>query len=165
MHLFDPWSDSLVWRLSMVDDGSGFVDSPGFDPPAPWAQALAAIGRDLRCLRYGRDADTDRLVWDFAINSDYYVSIGWQGVRGIGGFGIGGGLSMDAAFSEAAAWVAEVVQDNLAGYDFIQWPSQGRHLLVPRLRAGQPVWVDPHGDVTISPIGELCDNAQQWSDS
>lgn len=151
-----------MWRLPMFDDESGFVDGPGFNPPAPWTQALAAVGRDLRCLRYGWYADTDRLVWDLAINGDYYVSIGWQGVRGIGGFGIGGGLSMDATFGEAAAWTAEVVQDNLAGFDFVQWPSRGRHLLVPRLCAAEPFWVDPRGDVTISPIGKLCEHADRW---
>ncbi|WP_245672837.1 hypothetical protein [Aldersonia kunmingensis] len=140
---FVPWSESLIWRLPMVDDGSGFIDGPGFDPPAPWTQALVAVGRDLRCLRYGRYADTDRLVWDFAINDDYYVLIGWGGAGGLGDFGIGGGLSMDVTFGEAAAWVAEIVQDNLAGYEFVQWPSRGWHVLVPRLRAGEPVWVNP----------------------
>ncbi len=71
---------------------------------------------------------------------------------GISSFGIGdGGLTMETPFAEAAAWVAEVVQDNLAGYDFVQWPSRGRHLLLPRLRDGRPVWIDPHGDVIVSP--------------
>ncbi|WP_072814666.1 hypothetical protein [Rhodococcus zopfii] len=162
MPLPDPWSESLVWRIPTVDDGTGFLDSRGFDPPTPWIQALAAVGRDLRCLRYGRDADTDRLVWDLAINSDYYVSIGWQGTRGISSFGIGEGLTMETPFAEAAAWVAEVVQDNLAGYDFVQWPSRGRHLLLPRLRDGRPVWIDPHGDVIVSPIGQLCKHADLW---
>ncbi|BCN59584.1 hypothetical protein GS966_12180 [Rhodococcus hoagii] len=162
MPRFDPWNDSLVWRLPMIDGGSGFIDGPGFDPPAPWTRALVAVGRDLRCLRYGRYADTDRLEWDLVIDGNYHVWIGWQGVRGIGGFGIGGALSMDATFGESATWVAEVVQDNLAGYDFVQWPSRGRHLLVPRLRAGEPVWVDPHGDVTVGPVGELCEHADLW---
>ena len=34
-------------------------------------------------------------------------------------------------------------------------PSQGNHLLVPRLQLTVAVWVDPHGDVAICPIGEL----------
>ncbi|WP_261379239.1 hypothetical protein [Rhodococcus rhodochrous] len=102
--------------------------------------------------------DTNRLVWDLSINGDYYVFVGWQRIRGIGGFNTGGGLTMDASFGEASAWVAEVVQDNLAGYEFVQWPSRGRHLLVPRLRSAEAVWVDPHGDVTICPIGTLCEH-------
>lgn len=149
----------------MVRDASGFIESPGFDPPAPWAQALAAVGRDLRCLRFGRCVDTDQLVWDLSINNECRVSIGWQGVRGLGGFGVGAGLMMDATFGEAAAWIAEVVQDHLAGYEFVQWPSRGRHLLVPRLHSAESVWVDPHGDVAISPIGKLCEHADRWLDT
>ena len=162
---WDAWDDSLVWRIPMLGHASGLVDGPGFDPPTPWAQALAAVGRDLRCLRFGRYVDTDRLVWDMVINSDYYVSIGWQSVRGLGGFRIGAGLTMDATFGEASAWTAEVVQDNLAGYEFVQWPCRGRYLLVPRLHATESVWVDPHGDVTISPIGKLCEHADRWLDT
>lgn len=72
------------------------------------------------------------------------------------GFSYFNALSMETVFADAAVWVADAVQTNLAGYDFVQWPSRGRHLLVPRLRDGEPVWMDPHGDVTISRIGGLC---------
>ncbi len=158
----DPWNeDSLIWRIPVVDSESGPIEGPDVDPPVPWVKALAAVGRDLRCLRYGRYVDTDKLVWDLSINGDYYVFVGWQSIRGIGGFNTGGGLTMDASFGEAAAWIAEVVQDNLAGYEFVQWPSRGSHLLVPRLRSAEAVWIDPHGDVTICPIGTLCEYADR----
>ncbi|WP_241565845.1 hypothetical protein [Prescottella agglutinans] len=165
MPLPDPWKhDSLTWRIPLADSVSGVLDGPGFDPPGPWVRALAAVARDFRCLRFGRDVNVDRLEWDFAINGEYYVSIGWQGARGISGFSCGHGLTMDATFGEAAVWVADTVQGELAGYDFVQWPSRGRHLLVPRLHAAEPVWVDPHGDVVIGPIGQLCRHIDRWTD-
>ncbi|CDZ89590.1 hypothetical protein RHRU231_50012 [Rhodococcus ruber] len=42
----------------------GLWTVPEFDPPAPWAHAVTAVGRDLRCLRYGRYIGADRLVGD-----------------------------------------------------------------------------------------------------
>lgn len=164
---WSPWDDSITWRIPLFDTVSGIdADSgtgrPSFDPPEAWARALAAVALDLRCLRHGRSVNLDRLVWDLSINGDYHVSVGWQRIRGLGGFGIGGGLTVDASYGEAAAWVAEVVQDDLAGYEFVQWPSRGRHLLHPRLHGADPVWVDPHGDVVLCPIGHLCENAGSW---
>ena len=139
------------------------------------AQALAAVAQDLRCLRFGPEVVVDRLIWEFSINSDYNVTIGWQGARNIGGFShfdampmedampMDDAISMDTAFADAAVWVADIVQTKLAGYDFVQWPSRGRHLLVPRRRDGEPVWMDPHGDVTVGRIGELCKNATNYA--
>ena len=49
-------------------------------------RALEAVARDLRCLRYGRDVRLDGLVWELAVNGDYAVTVGWQGVHGIRGF-------------------------------------------------------------------------------
>lgn len=164
MPLPDPWNhDSLTWRIPLADNASGAGEGPGFDPPEPWTQALAAVARDLRCLTFGRDVKVGRLEWNFAINGEYYVSIGWQGAGGISGFSCGHGLTMDATFGEAAVWVADTVQGELAGYDFVQWPSWGRHLLVPRLLAGEPVWVDPHGEMVIGPIGQLCRHIDRWA--
>ena len=63
---------------------------------------------------------------------------------------------MDAPFNEAAVWVADTVQSDLAGYEFVQWPSQGQHMLLPRTRGDCPVWIDTHTDDTVAAIGELC---------
>ena len=63
---------------------------------------------------------------------------------------------MDAPFTEAAVWVANTVQSDLAGYDFVQWPSQGQRMLLPRKRDDGPVWIDPHTDDTVAAVGELC---------
>ncbi|MFC9514542.1 hypothetical protein ACFTSD_02300 [Nocardiaceae bacterium NPDC056970] len=165
MPLPDPWNrDRLLWRIPLADSASEAVDSPGFDPPEPWVRALAAVARDLRCLRFGTDVKIDRLEWSFAIDSEYRVSIGWEGAGGISGFTCGRGLTMDTKFVDAAVWVADTVQGELAGYDFVQWPSRGRHLLLPRSVAGEPVWVNPRGDVVIGPIGQLCERVDPWSE-
>nr|WP_258955554.1 hypothetical protein [Rhodococcus erythropolis] len=106
----------MTWRIPLFTNNSDPGEDPGFAPPESWAQALAAVAQDLRCLRFGAEVVVDRLIWT-----------------------------------------------KLAGYDFVQWPSRGRHLLVPRLRDGEPVWMDPHGDATISRIGELCKNSTNYA--
>jgi len=167
--------DCLTWRIPLFTNNTDPGEDPGFAPPESWAQALAAVAQDLRCLRFGPEVVVDRLIWEFSINSDYNVTIGWQGARDIGGFShfdampmedampMDDAISMDTAFADAAVWVADIVQTKLAGYDFVQWPSRGRHLLVPRRRDGEPEWMDPHGDVTVGRIGELCKNATNYA--
>jgi len=163
MRLAEQWNhDSLSWRIPLADSFSGAVAGPGLDPPEAWVQALAAVARDLRCLTFGRGVPVDRLEWNLVIDSEYRVAIGWEGSGGVSGFACGQGLTMDATFGEAAVWVADTVQGELAGYDFVQWPSRGRHLLAPRLISGEPAWVDPHGDVTIGRIGQLCGHTDRW---
>ncbi|MFD9667148.1 hypothetical protein ACFWAY_37020 [Rhodococcus sp. NPDC059968] len=68
----------------MTDDGPDFHDTPGFEPPAAWLLAIAAVVRDLRCLRYGRDVQVERLVWELAISDQNAVTLGWRG-SGVGG--------------------------------------------------------------------------------
>ncbi|WP_072950910.1 hypothetical protein [Rhodococcus koreensis] len=154
--------DSLVWRFAMTDDGPDFHDTPGFDPPDPWLLAIAAVARDLRCLRYGeRELQVERLVWELAISDQYAVTLGWRGPR-VGGFNLCHGVSMDAPYPQAAVWVAETTQGELTGYEFIQWPSRGRHILNPLLHPEGPVWVDPHTDTPVATIGELCEQTAAW---
>jgi hypothetical protein len=112
--------DSLVWRFLMTDDGPDFYEPPGFEPPAAWLLAIAAVARDLRCLRYGRDVQVERLVWEFAITDQYAVTIGWRG-PGVGGFNLCDGVSREAPYPQDAVWVADTAQGELTGYEFIQW--------------------------------------------
>ncbi|WP_241665879.1 hypothetical protein [Prescottella subtropica] len=154
--MFDAmFPDRLTWQYLPADNGVEILDDPGFDAPPAWVRALTAVARDLRFLRHGRDVRVDRLVWELSITEDYTVLVGWQKSGGIGGFGIGGNLSMDAAFPEAAVWTADVVQTELAGYEFVQWPSRGRHLLTPKVVDGAPAWADPHTGDVVAPIGGL----------
>lgn len=148
--------DSWEWRFTMSESGPDIYESPGIEVPAVWVEALAAVARDLRCLRYGRDVRVDRLMWRLSINSDYVVTIGWQGA-GIGKFSHCNGLSMDAPFGEVAVWVADTLQEELAGNEFIQWPLRGQYMLVARLQEEGPIWVDPLTGLTVT-IGELCDH-------
>ena len=80
--------------------------------------------------------------------------IGCEGT-GLGGFGFGG-PHLDHDFAIATKIIAEGVQDNLAGYSFIQWPIEGQRILLPQLRDGRAVWIDPRHDAMVSRIGELC---------
>lgn len=160
MPIQDPWHrDSLVWRFMLDERGADFYEHPGLDLPPAWMSAVEVVARDLHCHRYGRPVQVDRLIWEFMIDGDYFVAIGWQGPR-LGGFSRGEGLTMDASFEDASVWVADVVQTELAGYEFIQWPSLGRHLFLPRLRDGRAVWIDPHTDTAVAHIGKLSESCR-----
>ncbi|WP_236603655.1 hypothetical protein [Rhodococcus sp. WAY2] len=137
-------------------------DEPDFDTQAsirPLRIAIGAVVRDLWCLRYGRDVQVDRLVWELAISDQYAVTIGWSGP------GSAGSTSATAypwmpAYTQAAVWGA--TQGVLTSYEFIQWPSRGQHILNPRLRQEGPVWVDPHTDTAVAATGELCKHRTAW---
>ncbi len=76
----------------------------------------------------------------------------------LGAFSIGRGFALETSPAQAMVWVASVVQDELAGYEFVQWPSDGWKLLAPDLRGGEAVWVD-RSDHVVAPIGALCDES------
>ncbi len=159
-----PWpdirdEDQLTWRFIVVDDEPDFYDKPtgDVDPPQAWVDAIVAVARDLRRFRYGRDVNPDRLIWELSIGHGD-VMIGWNGTTGISGFSLCDGTTRtDASFAQAARSVADTAQTQLAGYDFVQWPSHGRHLLSPRCIDDMAVWFDRHTDQTVAPIGGLRD--------
>lgn len=158
--LFDQLrNDSLIWRFPLYAGSGQQMGNPEFEPPKAWVRALDAVARDLRCFRVGREVTLDRLVWEFEINSDYCVAIGWESANGIGGFSRCDGMSMDAAYADATAWVAETVQTDLAGYEFVQWPSKGRQLLRAQAVETGARWVDPNDGTVVADIGSLCG---QW---
>ncbi|WP_415975035.1 hypothetical protein [Rhodococcus sp. 077-4] len=148
--------DSLIWRFPLYKGAGQPMGNPEFEPPEAWMCALDAVARDLRCLRVGREVVLDRLTWEFEINSDYFVGIGWESADSIGGFSRCNGMSMDASYPDAAAWVAETVQTDLAGYEFVQWPSRGRYLLSAQAAETGAQWVDPHDGTVVANIGSLC---------
>ncbi|GBF17393.1 hypothetical protein Br6_04799 [Rhodococcus sp. Br-6] len=152
------------WRIPLL-----FDEAPDGVPPA-LAVAFRAVGADLQCLRYGREIRVERLVWTAKVYDD--VPGGWpgewafgldsDGKTGVGGMGAG---SHQAPLDDAAAVtvrVAEGIQDYLAGYEFVQWPSSGGPLLAPTVRAGLAAWIDPRTDRMVSRIGALC-QAGSWS--
>ena len=166
MPVWDPDdAEQLTWRFKVVGDVVEFYDTPGaqLDAPQAWVEAVVVTARDLRCLRYGRAVDPDRLMWELSIGRTYAVTIGWHGTAGISGFGLCQGLSMNTSFAEAAVWVADTAQGELTGYDFVQWPSRGGHLLLPRQVDDAAVWIDPHNDRVVSLIGDLCCHGSPWA--
>lgn len=137
----------------MIEGGTiRLFETPGVEAPAQWVDAILAVAHDLRYRQFGRTVDVDRLKWELAISNDYAVALGWREPYG---FSVAIGMYMDATFGEAAVWVADTIQTELAGYEFVQWPSTGWQLLKPGLRSGRPVWVDPATTQIVAPIGEL----------
>ncbi|ORB34700.1 hypothetical protein BST41_30370 [Mycolicibacterium porcinum] len=126
--------------------------------PAEWAAAVAAVTRDLGCRRNGRAVSLESVEWTLAVFSDGSVAIGFATTADdadLSAFSVGRGFALEATCAQAMVWVASVVQDELAGYEFVQWPSDGSRLYAPDLIDGTAVWVDHAGRV-IAPIGALC---------
>ncbi|MGC5259383.1 hypothetical protein ACPXCG_23845, partial [Gordonia sp. DT218] len=100
------------------------------DLPEQWAMAVQAVTHDLHHLRLGPPIVLDQLVWQLELNSSYWVSIGMYNapanpVASTVSFLIGRGFALDSSPAQCTVWAAEAVQDELAGYNFIQWPSIG----------------------------------------
>lgn len=73
----------------------------------------------------------------------------------ISGFQVGAGYTVETTKEQAAVWIADAVQTELAGYEFVQWPIDGPRLLRPMLRRGEAQWRDADG-TAVALIGELC---------
>ncbi|GAA1463046.1 hypothetical protein [Williamsia maris] len=157
MTLRDYARDELTWRIPL----SGATEHPYL--PLAWLAAVTAVGHDLRFRRYGRRCRLDdaSVAWDLTLvvhgDSDF-VNIGMSPTTtcadGFGGFSVGRGYILTATAAQATLWVAEAVQDDLAGYEFVQWPSNGGRLFAPEVRDERAVWVHPDDSTTI-PIGGL----------
>ena len=48
-------------------------------------------------------------------------------------------------YDEAVVWVADTVQTELVGYEFVQWPSEGCHLFLPPPGIRAPRGRSPQG--------------------
>ncbi len=129
--------------------------TPPDDLPAPWASAIAAVSHDLDHRRHGRALDLHHVVWNLTADDDGFMYIGVASPVDLASFGRGAGFTVDTTAAQAAVWIAETIQDELAGYEFVQWPVHGTRLLLPRLRAGEASWVDPSSNAAVSPIGGL----------
>jgi SAM-dependent methyltransferase len=144
------------WRVPLIGQAPSEV-------PDEWGAALAAVALDLRCRRQGRVICFDGVQWELAVNSQDWVSIGMAKLTDasdLGEFSIGRGYALKTTLTQAMVWVASAVQDQLAGYEFVQWPSDGWRLLDPTVRNNEPVWVDPSTGSVVSPIGALRDLAE-----
>ena len=158
MDTFDsPWDDPhcITWSFPIFGNPLGLAE----DAPSAWVDACIAIARDLSCERHGREAVLDGLHWVIQMDSEYRISFGWKLGRGYAGdvdsFLIGHGMMENAPAAPVMVWCAERVQDELAGYEFVQWPRRHGHLLLPALSMGKAVWFDK--SVEVSPIGMLCE--------
>jgi hypothetical protein len=127
--------------------------------PAQWASALAAVSQDLQCRRHGRTISFDAVAWELTAHADGTVYIGMARLGDgcdLYGFARGMNYTLDTTAAQAAVWIAEVIQDELAGYEFVQWPVDGQRIFVPALRDDAAVWVRPATKDVVCRIGGLC---------
>lgn len=133
-------------------------EQPPDDLPAQWASAIAAISHDVRYRRHGRTVSFDHVAWALTADADGSMHIGMatsSNDADLAAFSRGAGFTVDTNSAQATVWIAETIQDELAGYEFVQWPMDGQRLLTPALRNGQALWMDSSTDTAVAPIGSL----------
>jgi hypothetical protein len=93
------------------------------------------VSRDIRYRRHGREIDVELLVWELTVNASGSMYIGMaitsEPAADLPSFAGGSGLLVDASAAQATVGVAEKTQDELTGYEFVQWPIDGQRLLAP----------------------------------
>lgn len=96
-------------------------------------------------------------MWRFVV-SDGAVALGFEapGDADVGSYRRCLDYRLETSPTQAAVWLADDVQYELSGYEFVQWPIAGQRILHPRIIDDRPVWVDPATDEVTSGIGELC---------
>jgi hypothetical protein len=133
-------------------------ESPPNDLPSPWAAAVAAVSRDIRYRRHGREIDDELVVWELTVNANGSMYIGMaitSEPADLPPFSGGSGIPVDASAAQATVGVAEKTQDELTGYEFVQWPIDGQRLLAPKVQDGEAVWVNTSTHTVVAPIGDL----------
>ena len=96
-------------------------------------------------------------MWSILADHDAVcVGFALTGEADVGAYRRCMGYRLDATAAQALVWVADDVQYELAGYEFVQWPMAGRRILVPQIVGGRAAWVDPITGTAAAAIGELC---------
>jgi hypothetical protein len=99
----------------------------------------------------------DMSVWELARRSlTELAALGGAGDADIRAHRRCRGYRLHTTAAQASVWMADEVQDELTGYEFMQWPIAGRHLLRPQLVDDQVSWLGPTTDTVIASIGDLC---------
>jgi hypothetical protein len=131
--------------------------APPADLPAAWATATRAVTRDLACRRYGRPITFANVLWRFVVSDDW-VALGFEtrGDADVGAYQRCLSYRLETSPTQALAWLADDVQYELTGYEFVQWPIAGQRILSPRIVDNRAVWVEPATNTVTAPIGGLC---------
>lgn len=92
-----------------------------------------------------------------------WVALGFEtsGVADVNEYQRCMGYLLETSPAQAMVWLAQDVQDELTGNEFVQWPIAGQRILDPRIVDDHAVWVEPSTNAIAAPIGELCGQAQQ----
>jgi hypothetical protein len=100
----------------------------------------------------------DHVAWALTANTDGCMHIGIatsSDSADLSPFLRGAGFAVDATAAQAAVWLATTIQDELAGYESIQWPIHGQRLLAPVLKNAEAIWMDSATNTAVAPIGCL----------
>lgn len=132
-------------------------EDPSSDLPDAWATATAAVTCDLACLRHGRRISLTNLNWCLLTSGEWIaVGFGVTGATDVGAFQRCQSYRLHTTPAQATVWLADTVQEHLAGYEFVQWPIAEPRLLTATFTDDRALWVDTGSDTVAAPIGSLC---------
>lgn len=70
----------------------------------------------------------------------------------VGAYARADDFRLNTTEAQAKVLLAGDVHYELTGYEFVQWPSAGQHLLFPRIVDNRASWADPTTEAVIAPI-------------
>lgn len=147
-----PWdAPDRQWRFAIGGD-------PPADLPPAWAIAAHAVACDLACRRHGSPIDFTKVSWGFVVSDNEWLAVGFRADTDadVGTYERCLGYRLLTSTAQATVWLADDVQEQLTGHEFVQWPIAEQRVLAARVVDGQAVWIDPGTNTAAAPIGDLC---------
>lgn len=143
--------DTVVWEIPVAD-----LPVVPTNLPSQWANAIRRVSDDLTVRRTAHPVDVDGLIWDLEFSSTDTVAIGMHSASPghFSTFLISNDFSRTSSTEQCTAWVAQTLQDHLAGYEYVLWPSATDGTYSPAVLDDHAVWTAPTSQV-VARIGEL----------
>lgn len=132
---------------------------------APAASTLAPLAAP--CAQIAHDLLADHLVaaqltdpeWWVGRDPLHQIPASWKtvGLKVEGQARFGAGVDLGLVPSALTVRLAEIVQDHLTGYEYIQWPAcpGHRHIMFPVVERDEAWWSCKKSDGSRIRIGEL----------
>lgn len=98
------------------------------------------------------------MSWSFVVSDDEWLAVGFGADpdADVGPYERCQSYRLHTSAAQATVWLADDVQEQLTGHEFVQWPNADRRVLAARLVDGQAAWVEPGTNRFAAQIGELC---------
>lgn len=80
---------------------------------------------DLDCRQHGRLVSSTKVGWCFLVSDGEWIAVGFEANddADVGGYQRCQSYRLETSAAQALVWLADDVQEQLNGQEFVQWPS------------------------------------------